>query len=139
MGVAAAKPAGALQTKSAEKYWPNEWIAKIGGTGFTELEEEVEIYINALAPRIHGKKVLKWVESFAAPFQCGKTTPVTEEDIALEQERINEDEARGKWDLREISAALGPVLHRVAKGIARGKIKKLDKDDGFNVWRVLRS
>ena len=41
------------------------------------------------------------------------------------------------WNLKEVSEALGPLLHKVCKGSAGVKLKSVLKIDGFNAWRVL--
>ena len=41
------------------------------------------------------------------------------------------------WNLKEVSEALGPLLHKVCKGSAGVKLKAVLKVDGFNAWRVL--
>ena len=41
------------------------------------------------------------------------------------------------WNLKEVSEALGPLLHKVCKGSAGVKLKAVLKIDGFNAWRVL--
>ena len=44
---------------------------------------------------------------------------------------------KSDWDLNEISATMGPLIHRVAKGVAAPKLKPIKKADGFNAWRVV--
>ena len=41
------------------------------------------------------------------------------------------------WNLKEVSEALGPFLHKVCRGSAGVKLKAVLKIDGFNAWRVL--
>ena len=41
------------------------------------------------------------------------------------------------WNLKEVSEALGPLLHKVCKGSAGVKLKAVLKFDGFNAWWVL--
>ena len=41
------------------------------------------------------------------------------------------------WNLKEVSEALGPLLHKVCKGSAGVKLKAVLKIDGLNAWRVL--
>ena len=41
------------------------------------------------------------------------------------------------WILKEVSEALGPLLHKVCKGSAGVKLKAMLKTAGFNAWRVL--
>ena len=41
------------------------------------------------------------------------------------------------WNLKEVSEALGPLLHRVRKGSAGVTLEAVVKNDGFNAWRVL--
>ena len=40
------------------------------------------------------------------------------------------------WNVKEVSKALGPLLHKVCKGSAGVKLKAVVKT-GFNAWRVL--
>ena len=42
-----------------------------------------------------------------------------------------------EWNLKVVSEALGPLLHKVCKGSAGVKLKAALKTDGFNAWRVL--
>ena len=39
------------------------------------------------------------------------------------------------WKLKEVSEALGPLLHKVCKGCAGVKLKAVCKADGFNASR----
>ena len=41
------------------------------------------------------------------------------------------------WNLKEVSEALRPLLHKVCKGSAGVKLKEALKTDRFNAWRVL--
>ena len=41
------------------------------------------------------------------------------------------------WNLKEVSEALGPLLHKVFRGSAGAKLKAVLKTDGFNAWRAL--
>ena len=41
------------------------------------------------------------------------------------------------WNLKEVSEALGPLLHKVCKGSAGVKLKAVVETDGFNAWRVV--
>ena len=41
------------------------------------------------------------------------------------------------WNLKKVSEALGPLLHKVCRGSAGVKLKALLKTDGFNAWRGL--
>ena len=38
------------------------------------------------------------------------------------------------WNLKEVSEALGPLLHKVCKGSAGVKLKAVLKTDGLNAW-----
>ena len=41
------------------------------------------------------------------------------------------------WNLKEVSEALGPLLHKVCRGSAGVKLKAVLKIDGLNDWRLL--
>ena len=41
------------------------------------------------------------------------------------------------WNLKEVSEALGPLLHKVCKGSAGARLKAVLQIDGLNAWRVL--
>ena len=41
------------------------------------------------------------------------------------------------WNLKEVSEALGPLLHKVCRGSVGVKLKAVLKIDVFNAWRVL--
>ena len=41
------------------------------------------------------------------------------------------------WNLKEVSEALGPLLHNACKGSAVVELKAVLKTDGINGWRVL--
>ena len=45
-------------------------------------------------------------------------------------------EAVVDWNLKEVSEAPGPLLHKVCRGSAGVKLKAVSKIDGFNAWRV---
>ena len=41
------------------------------------------------------------------------------------------------WNFKEVSEAVGNLLHKVHKGSEGVELKAVLKTDGFNAWRVL--
>ena len=94
---------------------------------FAELLGEVETFLSVLAPGLLARLLLEWAAAF-------RDQPIVLSDVeAYEAAHGNPVD----WNLKEVSEALGPLLHKVCKGSAGVKLKAVLKIDGFNAWRVL--
>ena len=98
--------------------------------GQEELAEflgEVETFLSVLAPGLLARPLLEWAAAF-------RDQPIVLSDVeAYEAAHGNPFD----WNLKEVSEALGPRLHKVCKGSAGVKLKVVLKIDGLNAWRVL--
>ena len=99
-----------LNNRDAEKFWPVTYTATYG---------------RALAPGLSARPLLERAAAFR--------------DRAIVRSDVEANEvAHGKpFDLKEVSEALGPLLHKVCRGSSGVKLKAVLKTDGFNAWRVL--
>ena len=80
-----------------------------------------------LAPGLLARPLLEWAAAF-------RDQPIVLSDVeAYEAAYGNPFD----WNLKEVSEALGPLLHKVCKGSAGVKLKAVLKIDRFNAWRVL--
>ena len=78
-------------------------------------------------PGLLAKPLPEWAAAF-------RGQPIVMSDVeAYEAARGNPFD----WHLKEVSEALGPLLHKVCKGSAGVKLKAVVKTDGYNTWRVL--
>ena len=88
---------------------------------------EVETYLSVLAPGLLARPLLEWAAAF-------RDQPIVSNDVeAYEAAHGNPFD----WNLKEVSEALGPLLHKVCRGSAGVKLKAVLKIDGFNAWGVL--
>ena len=111
-----------LNNRDAEKFWPDT-ADLVDKKSFAEFLGEVEV----LAPGLLARPLLEWVAAF-------RDQPIVLSDVeACEAAHGNPFE----WNLKEVSEALGPLLHKVCRGSAGVKLKAVLKIDGFNAWRVL--
>ena len=94
---------------------------------FAEFLGEVETYPSVLAPGLLARPMLGWAAVFRAQ-------AIVASDVeAYEVAHGNPFD----WNLKALSEALGPILHKVCRGSAGVKLKAVLKTDGFNDWRVL--
>ena len=117
-----------LNNRNAEKFWPETYTAdRVDKKSFAEFLGEVETFLSVLAPGLLARPLLEWAAAF-------RDQPIVLSDVeAYEAAYGNPFD----WNLREVSEALGPLLHKVCKGSAGVKLKAVLKIDGFNAWRVL--
>ena len=93
---------------------------------FAEFLGEVETYLSVLAPGLLARPLLEWAAAF-------RDQPIVLSDVeAYEAAHGNPFD----WNLKEVSEALGPLLHKVPKAVQESRSKQL-KIDGLNAWRVL--
>ena len=91
---------------------------------FAEFLGEVETYLSVLAPGLLARPLLEWAAAF-------RDQPIVLSDVeAYEAAHGNPFD----WNLKEVSEALGPLLHKVCRGSAGVKLKAVLKIDGFNAW-----
>ena len=117
-----------LNSRDAEKFWPETYTAdRVDKKSFAEFLGEVETYLSVLAPGLLARPLLEWAAAF-------RDQAIVMSDVeAYEVAHGNPFD----WNLKEVSEALGPLLHKVCKGSAGVKLKSVSKIDGFNAWRVL--
>ena len=117
-----------LNNRDAEKFWPETYTAdRADKKSFAEFLGEVETFLSVLAPGLLARPLLEWAAAF-------RDQPIVLSDVeAYEAAYGNPFD----WNLKEVSEALGPLLHKVCKGSAGVKLKAVLKIDGFNAWRVL--
>ena len=117
-----------LNNRDAEKFWPETYTAdRVDKKSFAEFLGEVETHLSVLAPCLLARPLLEWAAAF-------HDQPIVMSDVeAYEAARGNPFD----WNLKEVSEALGPFLHKVCRGSARVKLKAVLNIDGFNAWRVL--
>ena len=110
-----------LNNRDAEKFWPETYTAdRVDKKSFAEFLGEVETFLSVLAPGLLARLLLD--------------QPIVLSDVeAYEAAHGNPFD----WNLKELSEALGPLLHKVCKGSAGVKLKAVLKIDGFNARRVL--
>ena len=83
---------------------------------FAKFLGEVETYLSVLAPGLLARPLLEWAAAF-------RDQPIVLSDVeAYEAAHGN----RSDWNLKVVSEALGPLLHKVCK------LKAVLKIDGFN-------
>ena len=117
-----------LNSRDSEKFWPETYTAdRVDKKTFAEFVGEVETYLSVLAPGLLARPLLERAAAFR------DQAIVMSDEEAYEVTHGN----RFDWNLKEVSEALGPLLHKVCKGSAGVKLKSVWKIDGFNAWRVL--
>ena len=94
---------------------------------FAEILGEVETYLSVLPPGLLKRPLLEWAAAFR------DQAIVTSDVEAYEVAHGN----RFHWNLKEVSGAQGPLLHKLCRGSAGVMLKAVMKTDGFNAWRVL--
>ena len=100
---------------------------RVDKKSFAEFLGEVETYLSALAPGLLARPRLEWAAAF-------RDQPTVLSDVeACEAAHGNPFD----WNLKGVSEALGPLLHKVCRGSAGVKLKSVLKIDGLNRWRVL--
>ena len=116
-----------LNNRDAEKFWPETYTAdRVDKKSFAEFLGEVETYLSVLAPGLLARPLLEWAAAF-------RDQPIVLSDVeAYEAAHGNLFD----WNLKEVSEALGPLLHKVPKAAQESRSKQL-KIDGLNAWRVL--
>ena len=117
-----------LNNRDAEQFWPETYTADlVDKKTFAEFLGEVGTYLSVLAPGLLARPLLEWAAAF-------RDQPIVLSVVeACEAAHGNPFD----WNLKEVSEALGPLLHKVCKGSAGVKLKAVLKTDGFNAWRVL--
>ena len=117
-----------LNNRHAEKFWTETYMAdRVDKKSFAKFLGEVETYLSVLAPGLLARPLLEWAATFCVQ-------PIVMSDVeAYEAAHGNPF----NWKLKEVSEALGPLLHKVCKGSAGVKFKAVVKTDGFNAWRLL--
>ena len=117
-----------LNNRDAMKFWPETYTAdRADKKSFEEFLGEVETYLSVLAPGFFAKPPLEWAAA------------VRGQAIVMSDVEAHEV-APGNpfdWNMKDVSEALGPLLHKVCRGRAGVKLKAVLKIDGFNGWRVL--
>ena len=94
---------------------------------FAEFLGEVETCLSVLAPSLMARPLLEWAAAF-------RDQPIVLSDVeAHEAAHVNPLD----WNLKEVSEALEPLLHKVCEGSTGVKLKAVLKIDGFNAWRLL--
>ena len=114
-----------LNTRDAKKFWPETYIGDHveDKKSFAEFLGEVQTYLSVLLART----LLEWAASFRAQ-------PIVSSDVeAHEASHGNPFD----WNLKEVSEALGLLLHKVCRGSAGVKLNAVLKTDWFKAWRVL--
>ena len=116
-----------LNNRDAEKFSPDTCTAdRVDKKSFADFLGEVETYLSVLAPGL-ARPLLERTAAF-------RDQPIVMSDVEAYEA------ARGTpfdWNLKEVSEALGPFLHKVCRGSARVELKAVLNIDGFNAWRVL--
>ena len=117
-----------LNSRDAEKFGPETYTAdRVDKKSFAEFLGEVETYLSVLAPGLLARPLLEWAAAF-------RDQAIVMSDVeAYEVAHGNPFD----WNPKEVSEALGPLLHKVCKGSAGVKLKSVSKIDGFNAWRML--
>ena len=114
-----------LNNRDAGKFWPEIHKAdRVDKKSFAEFLGEVETHLSVLASGLLARPLLEWVAAF-------RDQPIEMSDVEGYQA------AHGHpfdWNLKEVSEALGPLLHKVCKGRPGVMIKAVLKMDGFNAW-----
>ena len=116
-----------LNNRDAEKFWPETCTAdRVDKKSFAEFLGEVETHLSVLAPGLLAIPLLGWATAF-----CDQSIVMSD---AEEYEAAHGNPF--DWNLKEVSEAPGPLLHKVCRGSAGVKLKAVSKIDGFNAWRV---
>ena len=104
-----------LNNRDAEKFCPETYKAeRVDKKSFAEFLRDVETYLSVLA---------YWRD------RCWNGLPFRDQAIVMSDVEAYEV-AHGNpfdWNLKEVSAALGPLLHKVCRSSARVKLKALLK------------
>ena len=117
-----------LNNRDAEKFWPETHTAdRVDKKSFAEFLGEVKTCLSVLAPGLLARPLLERAAVFRG--QAIVMSDVEAHEVAHENPF--------DWILKEVSEALGPLLHKVCKGSAGVKLQAVMKTDGFNAWRVL--
>ena len=112
-----------LNIGDAEKFWPETYTAdRVDKKSFAEFLGEVETYLSVLAPGLLARPLLECAVAF-------RDQPIVLSAVeAYEAAHGNPFD----WNLKEVSEALGPLLHKVCKGSAGVKLKAVLKIGGVN-------
>ena len=115
-----------LNNRDAEKVWQETYTAdRVDKKSFAEFLGEVETYLPV--PGLLARPLLEWAAAF-------RDQPIVLSDMeAYEAAHRNPFD----WNPKEVSEALGPLLHKVCRGSAGVKLKAVLKIDGLHAWRVL--
>ena len=102
-----------LNNRDAEKFWPETYTAdRVDKKRYAEFLGEVETFLSVLAPGLLARPLLEWAAVF-------RDQPIVLSDVeAFEAAHGNPFD----WNLKEVSEALGPLLHKVCKGSAGVKL-----------------
>ena len=112
-----------LNNRDAEKFWPETYTAdRVDKKSFAEFLGEVETYLSVLAPGLLARPLLEWAAALR------DQAIVTSDVEACEAAHGNPFD----WNVKKVSEALGPLLHKVCKGSAGVKLKAVAKTDVFN-------
>ena len=103
-----------LNNRDAEKFWPETYTAdRVDKKSFAEFLGEVETYLGVLAPGLLARPLLEWAAVF-------RDQLIVMSDVeAYEAAHGNAFD----WNLKEVSEAPAPLLHKVCKGSAGVKLK----------------
>ena len=98
-----------LNNREAEKFWLETYTAdQVDKKSLAELLGEVETYLSVLVPGLLARLLLEWVAAF-------RDQPIVLSGVeAYEAAHGNPFD----WNLKEVSEALGPLLHKVCRGSA---------------------
>ena len=122
-----------LNNRDAENFGPETYAAdRADKKSFAEFSGEAETYLSVLPPGFLARPVLEWAAAY-------RDQAIVMSDVEAYEAC---DAAHGNpfdWKLKEVSEALGPVLHKVCRGTAGVKLKAVVETDGFNAWRFRRS
>ena len=110
-----------LNNRDAEKFCPETYTAdRVDKKSFAEFLGEVETCLSVLVPGLLARPLLEWAAAF-------RDQPIVMSDVeAYEAAHGNPFD----WNLKEVSKALGPLLHKVCRGSAGVKFKAVLKIDG---------
>ena len=117
-----------LNNRDTENFWPETYTAdQVDKKSFAEFLGEVETHLSVLVPGLLARPLLERAAVF-------RDQPIVMSDVdACEAADRNPFD----WNVKDVSKALGPLLHKVFRGSAGVKLKAVFKIDRLNAWRVL--
>ena len=91
-----------LNNRDAEKFWPETHTAdRVDKKSFAEFLGEVETYLSVLAPGLLARPLLGWATAF-------RDQAIVMSDVEAYAATLGNP---FDWNLKEVSEALGPLLH----------------------------